>query len=554
MVLAAFGSHVGNSTKPAHANVTAVDLIDPAGLLVDDDTGCTADTSAPDTFDYSLNSIGFGEVLHVPVNSLLMFCIDVSNDTEGLTVDTSEASISIGGCFNAATDPQWDPDNCIGTLAQGTDSVHFEGDPDNGANDLTNGTAVLIACPSTYAVLPITLDHDDEEFLFFIVCHANPAAGSTIAAVPNTVEIVRAPGSVSHSLITLTLVDSAGNPAMPGTNIDIDTDRCSLSDKYVFFEDGFELSESVFNGLKKNNPFTADVLEGGTPVLDHTAGSPPHPTAPAIDTNSFSVTGNVAPFTMRTVAAAILHCEDTSIVPGVATITARIHVPGPDIVKTVQVTVVGPPFAITVSTDKTSVICGERVTVTAKITDSAGQPVSDHTLAEAISNLGSVLGGTGAVAHFAAPVTPISSTVGETFSGIVTFYLLTSDTQDGVYEIVVTSGGMGSLSGFWSDNVEPFALGSTALWWQDFNLDHISLGGFWSTPPVSGFAQVTCAQPAPAAPTISGPATGTGPLRAPNTGDGGLADSGSSSSWVLLAGAAVAFALAGLATIKFARR
>jgi hypothetical protein len=348
----------------------------------------------------------------------------------------------------------------------------------------------------------------------------------------------------------MTLLDSGGNPAFPGVSVDVVTDRCIVGNKWVRDEGNFENTEGLYKALKSNLWASFDNVEQDPSSFDHLVntndtGPAPPSFGTAIELTSFNVVGSAPTFTERSIAAAVLHCEDTSVVPGVATITFTAHIPGPDIVKSVQVTVVGPPFNISVSTDKTNVVCGERVTVTAKITDSAGQPVSNHTLAEAISNIGSVLGGTGAVAHYGGPVTPISSTVGETFSGIVTFYLLTSDTQDGVYEIVVTSGGMGAVGGFW----DFFSDGTF-----EFDPDGFqSLGGFWSTPPVSNFAQVTCAQPAPAAPTISGPATGTGPLRAPNTGDAGLADSGSS-SLMLLAGAAVAFALAGLATIKFARR
>ena len=64
---------------------------------------------------------------------------------------------------------------------------------------------------------------------------------------------------------------------------------------------------------------------------------------------------------------------------------------------------------------------------------------------------------------------------------------------------------------------------------------------------------MTCTIPAPApAATITAPRTGTG-ITPPNTGDAGLASS-SSSSLVLVLGGLAAFAVAGLATLKFARR
>lgn len=554
VVLAAFGSHLGTQTKSASADVDNVWWMDSGIIEADDDADCSDDGSGnDDSTQWRIADIDPGDVIHVPAGSSVLLCVLVSDDDNQLTLDSNE----VGKwdpilCFDGGNNPVWadsDDGNCDQIQGEGDDQVHIDsGDGQGAVQDLDDGILAEFDCPVTGGLATINIDHDQDQFGFFIWCQNNPATTSTIGAIPTTVEIVRAPGNVSHSLITLTLTDAAGVAALPGSSVDIETDRCALSDRYVNNEGDFESVETMYKQLKKHLPITADVIEGDDSSQDHNPG-PTGSTAPAIETTSFPVTGPAPFFAPRTIAAAILHCEDPSVVAGVATITARIHVPGPDIVKSVQVTVVGPPFNIQVSVDKASVICGERVTVTAKITDTAGQPVSDHTLAEAISNLGSVLGGTGAVAHFSAPVTPISSTVAETFSGIVTFYLLTSDTQDGLYEIVVTSGGMGSLSGFWSDDFD-FEF---QAWTTDFNVDHIALGGFWSTPPISGFAQTTCSQPAPAAPAISGPATGTGPLRAPNTGDAGLADSGSS-SLMLLAAAAIAFALSGVAVAKFARR
>jgi hypothetical protein len=160
--------------------------------------------------------------------------------------------------------------------------------------------------------------------------------------------------------------------------------------------------------------------------------------------------------------------------------------------------------------------------------------VSEHTRVEAVTNAGGVLGGTGAVAGNAGPVVPISSTVAETFSGVATFYLLTSEQHSGPYEVVVTTGGSGSVT----------------------NL----LGGVFSTPPVSAQATVSCTIPtvaapvAPVAPTVTAPRTGQGTISPPNTGDAGLVATADSSSWALFAAVgAVAFAVAGFATLKFAR-
>ena len=58
---------------------------------------------------------------------------------------------------------------------------------------------------------------------------------------------------------------------------------------------------------------------------------------------------------------------------------------------------------------------------------------------------------------------------------------------------------------------------------------------------------------APAPPAVTAPRTGTG-ITPPNTGDAGLVDT-TGTSWALFAAVgAVAFAVAGLASLKFARK
>jgi hypothetical protein len=234
------------------------------------------------------------------------------------------------------------------------------------------------------------------------------------------------------------------------------------------------------------------------------------------------------------VSAAILSCGVTPIPsPGVAKVMACIDVEGADVCKTVNITVVGPPVApIVLTTDQTSVRCGERVQITASIKDAAGQNVSDHTRVEVVTNAGGVLGGTGAVIAEAGLVSPVSSTVGETNNGQATFWLITSELHQGTYTVLVTAGGGGSVAS----------------------------GGVFSTPPATGSVTVTCTGPTTAAPsapspaaTVRAPSTGQG-ITPPSTGDAGLADA-SGSSWALfvIAGLTV-FALAGVASFKFARR
>jgi hypothetical protein len=259
--------------------------------------------------------------------------------------------------------------------------------------------------------------------------------------------------------------------------------------------------------------------------------------------------------TTGTKASAILGCNPVDApgaTPGVATITACAEINGPDICVSTTVTVIGPPASVTVAASPTSLRCGEKSTITATVKDSIGQNVSDHTRVEFITNLGGVIAGQGAVASFAGLVTPISSSVGSTFGGVSTGFLLTSESHSGPYEVVVTTGGSAAFDpDLWGEfGVSASTLSATSV--PGLNV----LGGIFSTPPISAQATVTCNIPAPTvapAATVTAPRTGTG-IVPPNTGDAGLAGS-SSSSWTLFAiGGLAAFALAGLATLRFARR
>jgi hypothetical protein len=216
--------------------------------------------------------------------------------------------------------------------------------------------------------------------------------------------------------------------------------------------------------------------------------------------------------------------------PGKVTVTIIADVPTTTaLVSTLTITVVGPPATITVAASPSSLRCGEKATITATVKDAIGQNVSDHTLIEMVTNLGGVLGGTGAVLSGASFTAPISNTIAETFGGVGTAFLLTSDSHAGPYEVVVTAGGS--------------VLGET---------------GVFSTAPISAQVTVSCTigAPATAAPaaTVRAPSTGTGTITAPSTGDAGLADSSGSSALLFAIGGAVAFALAGVAGLRFARR
>jgi hypothetical protein len=150
---------------------------------------------------------------------------------------------------------------------------------------------------------------------------------------------------------------------------------------------------------------------------------------------------------------------------------------------------IGPPASITLSASPSRVECGEKVVLTAAVTDALGQPVSDLTPVEFVVNLG----GTGTSGKLAGLIAPISSGVGVTYGGVATFFLLTSDVHVGEYNVVAQSQ-------------------------TQFNLNPAV-----ATTSVSCFNQSPTPAPAAAAaaPTAVAPAAAT-TVRPPNTGDGGL--------------------------------
>jgi hypothetical protein len=368
-------------------------------------------------------------------------------------------------------------------------------------------------------------DETDDSMTKAVKCLGPASSNSTIAANPATVEIVPAPGNTSVSLITVVLLDSSGVQAAAASDVDFTTTRCSVESSSVDTVAEWNAIAPLFSAFNVNVLSTATAIQASLAATTQPDSSRQQDSMAPID---------IGGTTPRTVAGTILMCDPQAApgaTPGVATVTAIIDVVnGNDIIKTVNVTVVGPPASITVAASPTSVRCGEKATITATIKDAIGQNVSEHTRVEAVTNNGGTLAGTGAVANQAGLVSPLSSTVGETFSGVATFFLLTSEQHSGPYEVVVTSGGTG-------------ALGS-------------ALGGVFSTAPVSAQATVTCtipvAAPAAPAPTVRAPSTGGGGITPPNTGDAGLVEASNGTSWTLfaVAGALVLTLAAGVVLRK----
>jgi hypothetical protein len=337
-------------------------------------------------------------------------------------------------------------------------------------------------------------------------------APGTLTTLPAAVEIWPAPGNVSSSLIWV--------PAAPGVLVQFNTDRCAIETSAVDSAAEFAAAFALYNALNVNVHATATAINtfAATAAVD---GSPLSDT-----TTAFQTTAGAPTSAVTSIAAAILRC-DVVAAPGATPGTANVQViigattSSSSTLATVlnaQVRVIGPVANLSVTAAPTSLICGEKAEITATATDAAGQAVSDLTLAEFITNHGGVLGGTTSTINISTPVNPLSSTVAQTFGGVAKAFLLTSIEHVGAYEVVV------------------------------------SIGGLPSVAPRVAQVTVTCSLPAaPAPPTTTAPSTGTGSIRPPNTGDAGLV--AEDSSWALFAVAGmVAFAVAGLATLKFARR
>ncbi len=377
-----------------------------------------------------------------------------------------------------------------------------------------------------------------------VVCGSD-AETAEIFAVPTSVEINPSIANVAHSLVWVSIKGDNGEVAFPGTEVMWTTDRCAIESSTVNNEDSFEAAESLFRGINPLSPATAQAVETST----YATTGPDGASRQQEETNSFKVTSSAASgLNERTVSAVVLHCDPIhapSVTPGPATVTAFIErgdndiddndldndiSDNDDLVIKTTVTVVGPPAAngVTVTAAPASLACGEKATITVDVKDSIGQPVSDHTFVEAVTNAGGVLAGTGAVAGQAGLVSPVSSTVAETFGGKVTFYLLTSTANVGKYEVVVTTGGGGGVTGQLTNG------GTTT------NL----LGGLFTTAPISVQVTVECTVPQAAPPAVvqpsnpnnTGPSTGQG-IRPPSTGDAGLVSTESNS---MVAGAAFA--------------
>jgi hypothetical protein len=232
-----------------------------------------------------------------------------------------------------------------------------------------------------------------------------------------------------------------------------------------------------------------DVLQG---VVEPSETAAPDTESPQVDAARNVVFDFNGDGVLEAISLAVIHCEPghspTTAQPGPINIRARVDRPGEDPkVFTFSINVIGPPAQIFLEARPTNVVCGEKITVGAVVVDVLGQPVSDNTPIEFVTNFG----GTGTAGAIRGIIAPLSSTIGRTLDGKATFFLLTSNVNVGNYDVVALS------------------------------------EGIFSTPPVRSTISVSCFRPATATPapaaTIVAPSTGTGvTVRPPNTGDAGL--------------------------------
>jgi hypothetical protein len=519
----------GSQTKSAEAVVSTVTIVDlDSDELYDlDGDGCS---------EASELSILENDTIWAQTGDLVPICVTLTNDLGTFNAQASDGEFVVAICsdqdndtifFEHVVGPPNDQDECLDQTGENTGDLTvncagasdcFEGGP--------GGILLFYVCDDDAAEVEVDISHETVHFDFFINCYAQPDA-IDVTAKPATVEIVPAIGSSAHSEITIVLSGDGLPVDEDDIEIDVSVPKCAI-------EIGDDNPDS--SPLSDNWPNDDDAIF---------TYSPPGPN------------------TDKTVVDNIwFHADWNNCTPGDVVVTVHVEVDdGADLVDTVTIKVVGPPAFITATAAPDKLICGEKSTITVKVTDAIGQNVSDNTRVELISNWGSVIAGTGATLGFpgTGPVNPLASSAAATYNGVAIAYLLTSNNHVGPYEVVAAAGGTVGFSNPW----EPGGQWTSDPWWSDFGTgldrhdydEHNSTNALlYSSAPITTQVTVTCSLPAaPVAPTVTSPNTGTGSITPPNTGDAGLASSSSNAMLLVVVGAA-AFVLAGIASVAYARR
>jgi len=360
-------------------------------------------------------------------------------------------------------------------------------DGDTASDDLTITVEWTVSC-TTQTTLTLTGDQDDVEASDSVTCNPVKAAVASVevdvenspvtGADITTLETNPVSISVSNADITITALDEDGNP-VEGVEV-----LAIASTGVIETSGGVTVSSTTGTCSQTSDPNDTDVLHEEVNTDED---------GEAVFTYCASVGSTLGPTTITFIVV-----SDTA--------------DEPDFIKTVSFTIVGPPASLTLTVTPTTLVCGEKATITGTVKDAIGQNVSNGTPVSLFTNFGGVAIGTSSGGGNFGGVATATTTSGN-FNG----FLLTSTTNTGPYEVVAQVTG---------------AAGQ-AIFTQ---------------------ATVTCRPQAAAAPTVTAPSTGTGTITPPSTGDAGLLSSSRSDASLYVIAGMVAFVLAGFASLRFARR
>ena len=487
-VVFAFTLH---DAAPARAVIFSVSIVDPlsSGFRDNDFDLFDAQILLLQNSDGTPGNAGLiNDTFFAPVGGTVWIGIAAEEGGDELVIDSDDYGVFTKALCNDTNNDGKDfrdpADACVSVEGLNTDRLII----DDGENVLDHiplgplprmGVGVAFQCEDGPGIADILIEQGPVAFHFFIVCHGSLAA-TQFSATATKLEIWPQPGSTAHSLIRLQLFDKSGG-IVAGYEVEWSVDKCAIETEGVdgvVDTPGEEPLEEVLA-----------VLQGLVSPGDTVAPDTESPQVDAARNIVFDFNGDGV---LEAISLAVVHCEPwhspSPAQPGPITIKARITKDGEDPrVATFTINVIGPPAKIFLQASPTRVVCGEKIVVDAVVVDVLGQPVSDNTPIEFVTNFG----GTGTAGAIRGLVAPLSSTISRTLSGTTRFFLLTSSVNVGNYDVIAES------------------------------------EGIFSTPPVTASVSVSCFVPATPTPvpaaTVVAPATGTGvTVRPPNTGDGGL--------------------------------
>jgi hypothetical protein len=422
----------------------------------------------------------------------------VSIDASFAELTVPQAAKLLGQIVSCILDTSGDDDECE-ALADLLDSIdgpgHFDDNISNiDVNFQIDGWAeISVKCTKPGEVV-ITFDPTGSDFRtegrsIEIEC-IGAAQSATATANPATVEIHPVGTNVSQSALTVIVLDANGK-RLNGAAVTFTTNICNL-------------------GGSTTGPFNTKTL---TVLSDtDTAG----------DLAFMAEHGAAGNQIHAGTAEAYLECEGTSDAPGTANVSWTVSGNQQNGVTsgtvtaqagTLAVKVVGSPATMQLGVSPNSGSCGTPMTATATVLDGAGQTVSDGTeVFFTTTTATGVQTSSGGASGLARTVNGVASVV------------LSVDPMDGGSHTVSARTGGNDLNGH-------------------------------AVNAVSQSTTISCTATAAAAPAppLTAPRTGVGSITPPNTGDAGLAASSGTPGTLFAVAGAVLFAIAGLATVKFAR-